>query len=347
MYFRIPFASSGTTTAIPDTQPGNGAVNWTTGYSNVYQLNPDSDPLALRIERAQFNYVMNQLTATLKQLYENGVPPFIESSDNGGSPYSYSKDALVKRAGVVYSSNVNSNTTAPPGANWTVVDMAVFNAKAPTASPTFTGTPIAPTAAATTNSTQIATTAFVRAAMALFGVGTANAVRATNANTIVDGGMYYCINTDSGYPTPSWYSLLHVPYGDSTGAFQIAVDDGLNLAWIRSKSATVWSPWRTIFHSGNSNPIILWGSNSNGYYRVFNSGMVVINRTVSHAGNPSYAYPIGPTLNTAGATGYATPLSSGGSAPGPYGLSITPGGFGVQGPAATVTVEITFPFGVA
>ena len=117
MYFRIPFASSGTTTAIPDTQPGNGAVNWTTGYSNVYQLDPDTDPLALRIERAQFNYVMNQLTATLKQLYENGVPPFIETADNGGSPYSYSKDALVKRAGVVYSSNVNSNTTAPPGAN--------------------------------------------------------------------------------------------------------------------------------------------------------------------------------------------------------------------------------------
>ena len=37
-----------------------------------------------------------------------------------------------------------------------------LDAKAPTASPTFTGTPAAPTAAADTNTTQIATTAFVQ-----------------------------------------------------------------------------------------------------------------------------------------------------------------------------------------
>jgi uncharacterized cupin superfamily protein len=40
-------------------------------------------------------------------------------------------------------------------------DWVTFNAKAPTASPTFTGTPLAPTAAADTNTTQIATTGFV------------------------------------------------------------------------------------------------------------------------------------------------------------------------------------------
>lgn len=40
-------------------------------------------------------------------------------------------------------------------------DWVTFNAKAPTASPTFTGTPVAPTAAADTNTTQIATTGFV------------------------------------------------------------------------------------------------------------------------------------------------------------------------------------------
>lgn len=40
-------------------------------------------------------------------------------------------------------------------------DWITFNAKAPTASPTFTGTPTAPTAAADTNTTQIANTAFV------------------------------------------------------------------------------------------------------------------------------------------------------------------------------------------
>jgi hypothetical protein len=43
-------------------------------------------------------------------------------------------------------------------------DFTTFNAKAPTASPTFTGTPAAPTAVAGTNTTQIATTAFVTTA---------------------------------------------------------------------------------------------------------------------------------------------------------------------------------------
>ena len=42
---------------------------------------------------------------------------------------------------------------------------AALNAKAPLASPTFTGTPKAPTAASGTNTTQIATTAFVQAAV--------------------------------------------------------------------------------------------------------------------------------------------------------------------------------------
>lgn len=41
-------------------------------------------------------------------------------------------------------------------------DWNTFNNKAPTNSPTFTGTPVAPTAASSDNSTQIATTAFVK-----------------------------------------------------------------------------------------------------------------------------------------------------------------------------------------
>ena len=48
---------------------------------------------------------------------------------------------------------------------------SLLSAKAPLASPTFTGSPTAPTAVAGTNSTQIATTAFVNTAIAGFGAG--------------------------------------------------------------------------------------------------------------------------------------------------------------------------------
>ena len=48
---------------------------------------------------------------------------------------------------------------------------SLLSAKAPLASPTFTGSPTAPTAVAGTNSTQIATTAFVNDAIVGFGAG--------------------------------------------------------------------------------------------------------------------------------------------------------------------------------
>ena len=48
---------------------------------------------------------------------------------------------------------------------------SLLSAKAPLASPTFTGSPTAPTPVAGTNSTQIATTAFVNEAIAGFGAG--------------------------------------------------------------------------------------------------------------------------------------------------------------------------------
>ena len=54
-----------------------------------------------------------------------------------------------------------SNRGALSAADW-----MAFNAKAPLASPTFTGTPAAPTATAGTNTTQLATTAFVTTAVA-------------------------------------------------------------------------------------------------------------------------------------------------------------------------------------
>lgn len=59
-------------------------------------------------------------------------------------------------------------TDTDGNAAWATPDVTQteLDAKAPLASPTFTGTPAAPTAAAATNTTQLATTAFVQAAVA-------------------------------------------------------------------------------------------------------------------------------------------------------------------------------------
>jgi len=65
---------------------------------------------------------------------------------------------------------------------------AAMAAKAPLASPTFTGAPAAPTAIGGTNTTQLATTAFVQSELSGFGVGDmSKATYDSNNNGKVDG----------------------------------------------------------------------------------------------------------------------------------------------------------------
>jgi hypothetical protein len=68
---------------------------------------------------------------------------------------------LVSSGGATPSISIPAATTSVNG-YLTSTDWTTFNNKAPTASPTFTGVPIAPTAASSDTSTQIATTAFVK-----------------------------------------------------------------------------------------------------------------------------------------------------------------------------------------
>lgn len=75
-----------------------------------------------------------------------------------------------------------------------------LNAKAPTASPTFTGTPKAPTPSSSTNNTQVATTAFVQTVVAsavtgaMLYKGTADTFTAiTNSN--YKAGWYWIVST--------------------------------------------------------------------------------------------------------------------------------------------------------
>lgn len=75
-----------------------------------------------------------------------------------------------------------------------------LNAKAPTASPTFTGTPKAPTPSSSTNNTQVATTAFVQTVVAsavtgaMLYKGTVDTFTAIT-NTSYKAGWYWIVST--------------------------------------------------------------------------------------------------------------------------------------------------------
>lgn len=119
-YFRIPFASGGSATTVPDTDPGDGSVNYTLGYGPKYSLDKTTDPSALSIERVKMNELWLDVTTALQQLQQNAYPPFISTAANGGTPYSYSKNnAVTYTDGEVYVSLINTNTDLPTvAASW-------------------------------------------------------------------------------------------------------------------------------------------------------------------------------------------------------------------------------------
>ncbi|MEX5353657.1 phage tail protein [Pseudomonas juntendi] len=141
--------------------------------------------------------------------------------------------------------------------------------KAPLASPTFTGDPKAPTAPATDKDTTLATTAFVRAAMALFGVGATANQFGGNIDTLVETG-FYLVSANAG-TMPKWPegypggvagqpitagSLLHIERGSGSAATQIFdafVNTDVAVTMIRSKKlGGTWLPWREIWSSENT-----------------------------------------------------------------------------------------------
>lgn len=114
-FFRIPFATSGDRTAVPDPVDTNGFVSYTAGYGFDYQRQK-TDPAAKNIERDKMNEIFFDITTALAELQGQGVPDFITTALNGGTAYSYAQYAIVRYSGDLYISLVNTNTALPSDA---------------------------------------------------------------------------------------------------------------------------------------------------------------------------------------------------------------------------------------
>lgn len=127
-YYRDPFAIAGDKTAVPDDAQPSGSVSYEQGFTFDYQRNYPSDPNSKPFPRDQFNQVMYDTTLNIQQYQQHAVPNFITSTDNGGTAFSYDKNARVLYDdgvhGVrVYQSLVSSNNTLPSDATkWAVLD---------------------------------------------------------------------------------------------------------------------------------------------------------------------------------------------------------------------------------
>lgn len=117
-FFSVPFARDGNKTDVPNGTTLDGSVSFTQGYPIGYQQDPDIDPLTAKdIERNKFNGLLFSMTKALQELQAHAIPDFITSAMNDGTPWSYSKQDLVRwNNGVetlTYESLVNSNTSTP------------------------------------------------------------------------------------------------------------------------------------------------------------------------------------------------------------------------------------------
>lgn len=118
LYFDTLFAENGDKTAVPDALQPDGSVSYDQGFTVDYTL-PIGNLDRKTVPRNQTNQIYYDLSAAIQQLQQVSAPPFITTSMNGGSPFSYSKNVRVTSGGVIYQSLTNSNTTTPPGASWT------------------------------------------------------------------------------------------------------------------------------------------------------------------------------------------------------------------------------------
>lgn len=119
-YFIDPFALDGDRVAIPDAAPGDGSVSYDIGFGIKYQQDPTTT--GLDIPRNQFNQLMFDITNALKILQGHGVPDFITSADNGGSPLPYDINSVVRYQNINYVSLINGNTDTPPTSNWLAIN---------------------------------------------------------------------------------------------------------------------------------------------------------------------------------------------------------------------------------
>jgi len=141
---------------------------------------------------------------------------------------------------------------------------AQLGLKAPLDSPAFTGNPTTPTAGADDNDTTIANTAFVRAAMALFGLGASGGLpdSSSSADSIKTSGWIWLNSAAPGKPAATQSGLLFVQPApgattESQFFFEAKVSEvDVPALWWRQKNVVtgLWKDWVQLWHSGNFNP---------------------------------------------------------------------------------------------
>ncbi|MEY0597036.1 phage tail protein [Providencia alcalifaciens] len=111
--FKIPFATQGDRTSIPDDVQADGAVSYTQGYSYDYERDQQTDPAAKDIEREKMNGMFHDITEAIGELQSFGLPKWATE----GTPYPIR--AIVYHKNKTWQSKIENNNVEPvAGTAW-------------------------------------------------------------------------------------------------------------------------------------------------------------------------------------------------------------------------------------
>lgn len=111
--FKIPFATQGDRTSIPDDVQADGAVSYTQGYSYDYERDQQTDPAAKDIEREKMNGMFHDITEAIGELQSFGFPKWATE----GKPYPIR--AIVYHKNKTWQSKIENNNVEPvAGTAW-------------------------------------------------------------------------------------------------------------------------------------------------------------------------------------------------------------------------------------
>lgn len=113
--FKIPFAATGDTVSIPETTQPDGSVSMQQGYGFDYQRDPQTDPLAKTFPRDVHNGLLNEITASIGEIQQNGYPIWVPE----GAPYPI--NAVVRHNDQNWKSSIANNNEEPGvGSGWSI-----------------------------------------------------------------------------------------------------------------------------------------------------------------------------------------------------------------------------------
>ena len=105
--FKIPFATQGDRTAVPDEVQVDGSLSYTQGYGYDYERDQATDPAAKDIEREKMNSLFHDITGAVGEIQAFGMPVWAEE----GKPYAIR--SIVYHNKKAWQSKIENNSTEP------------------------------------------------------------------------------------------------------------------------------------------------------------------------------------------------------------------------------------------